>query len=100
MEILRIVRLTFDKTTSAEFLEIFHSTKNLIRSSEGCLYLRLMQDLQNSCVFYTYSKWVSEEALEAYRNSALFKDVWSRTKILFADKPLAYSLISVSDEAE
>lgn len=93
MEILRIVRLSFDENKTNEFIEIFQSTKNQIRSFEGCTHLELMKDLQNPNVFYTYSKWKSDEALESYRNSALFKETWSKTKLLFNDKPSAFSLI-------
>ena len=93
MEILRIVRLSFDENKTNEFIEIFQSTKNKIRSFEGCTHLELMKDLQNPNVFYTYSKWKSGEALESYRNSALFKETWSKTKLLFNDKPSAFSLI-------
>ena len=30
--------------------------------------------------------------LENYRNSALFKNVWAKTKVLFNDKPQAWSV--------
>ncbi len=93
MEILRIVRLSFDESKTNEFIDIFQSTKSQIRSFEGCTHLELMKDLNYPNVFYTYSKWVSDDALEAYRNSSLFKETWSKTKLLFNAKASAYSLI-------
>jgi len=41
---------------------------------------------------YTYSIWENEEALEVYRQSELFQNVWSQTKVLFQGKPQAFSL--------
>lgn len=93
MEILRIVRLTFDENKTNEFIEIFQSKKNEIRSFEGCTHLELMKDFDHPNVFYTYSKWHSQDALEAYRNSTLFKETWSKTKLLFKARASAYSLI-------
>lgn len=93
MEILRIVRLSFHEDKIDEFIEIFESTKTQIRSFEGCTHLELMKDLHQPNVFYTYSKWVSDDALEAYRNSSLFKETWTKTKLLFNASASAYSLV-------
>ncbi len=93
MEILRIVRLSFDEDKINEFIEIFESTKTQIRSFEGCTHLELMKDLHHNNVYYTYSKWISDDALEAYRNSSLFKETWSKTKLLFNARASAYSLV-------
>jgi heme-degrading monooxygenase HmoA len=39
----------------------------------------------------TFSLWESEEALNNYRHSELFSVTWAKTKILFADRPVAFS---------
>ncbi len=74
------------------FLSIFEAKKNSIRNSEGCLLLELYQDKNNAEIFFTYSYWETEEALENYRKSALFKNVWQQTKKLFNNKPAAWSV--------
>lgn len=91
--IVRIVRMEFDPEKVATFLELFDATKSLIRHFEGVQHLELHRDASNRNVFYTYSHWENAAALEAYRVSALFESVWSRTKVLFAAKPQAFSLV-------
>lgn len=93
--LIRIVRMTFQKEKTSDFLEIFNKSKHLIRHFEGCTHLELLQDLHQPHVFYTYSYWQEEKYLNAYRDSSLFAEVWSATKALFADKPLAYSVTRV-----
>ncbi len=43
-------------------------------------------------VLFTYSHWESEAALETYRHSELFAEVWAATKVLFNAKPEAWSV--------
>ena len=90
--ILRIVKLTFQKEYIPDFLEIFEESKHRIRTSKGCNFVELYQDQTNECVFFTYSCWDDVYDLDQYRNSSFFKDVWGRTKILFSDKPEAWSV--------
>ncbi|OAD44825.1 antibiotic biosynthesis monooxygenase [Polaribacter atrinae] len=75
-----------------EFLIMFEEKKTLIKASKGCNLLELYQDKTNPEIFFTYSYWEQEEDLENYRNSALFKGVWAKTKVFFNDKPLAWSV--------
>ena len=91
--LVRIVKMTFQEEKVHEFLENFEQAKQKIRTFEGCEHLELLQGIHQSNVFFTYSYWQSEEALEKYRNSALFKDVWAKTKVLFAEKPSAFSVL-------
>ena len=63
-----------------------------IRNFEGNEFLELYQDKHDARIFFTYSYWRDEEALEKYRKSALFNEVWTYTKTLFADKPEAWSV--------
>jgi quinol monooxygenase YgiN len=91
--ITRIVRMEFVPEKVETFLELFRDTKSRIRHFPGVQHLELHRDASNPNVFYTYSIWESEAALEAYRVSPLFESVWSRTKVLFAAKPQAFSLV-------
>lgn len=91
--IIRIVKMSFRPEAVEEFLGNFENNKSRIRQFEGCHHLELLQESGNEHVFFTYSWWENEQSLENYRNSQLFKQVWSKTKILFSDKPQAWSLV-------
>lgn len=90
--IIRLVEMTFKPDKVDSFLENFHANKTKIRHTPGCMHLELWQDADNKNVFYTYSYWESEEALEQYRKSELFLDVWAHTKIHFSAKPRARTI--------
>ncbi len=90
--IVRIVKLNFKNENILSFERIFEETKEVIRGYEGCSLLELYQDVNDASIFFTYSHWESEDHLEAYRNSDFFKEVWGRTKLLFDDKPQAWSV--------
>lgn len=92
---VRIVKMSFKPQKIEEFLANFNSKKEFIRKSPGCNLLELYRDKTNSDIFFTYSYWDSEQDLENYRNSDLFKGVWAQTKVLFNDKPLAWSVDKV-----
>lgn len=90
--IVRIVRMEFQPDKIAAFRSLFDQYKKRIRQTKGCLKLELHVDKNHPNVIYTYSHWIDEQALEKYRFSPTFKEVWPQTKALFAGKPLAYSL--------
>ncbi len=90
--ITRIVKLSFDPIKVETFKQVFEESKTKIAAFEGCLGLQLMADATETNVFYTLSYWQSEENLNKYRFSELFKATWANTKILFNDKPQAFSL--------
>lgn len=90
--ITRIVKLTFIPDKVPDFIDIFNASKYQIRNFEGCKHLALYHDTNNTNVFFTYSIWEGPEYLEKYRHSELFKSTWAQTKVLFADKPNAWSL--------
>jgi quinol monooxygenase YgiN len=92
--LIRIVRMQFESEKVENFLENFNKNKEKIRNFEGCEHLELWQDAENLCIFCTFSHWQSEEYLEKYRNSELFKEVWAFTKTLFSEKPQAFSVYS------
>ncbi len=93
--IKRIVKLTFREESVADFLDIFETNQHRIRHAEGCLSLELLRGVAPSNVLFTYSWWESEEHLNAYRDSDLFKETWRKVKLLFADRPLAWSVESL-----
>jgi len=91
--LVRIVKLTLKKENIASFEAIFEKNKTKIRQAAGCTFLELLQEKEDSHVFFTYSYWNSSKDLENYRNSEFFRKVWQKTKLLFEEKPEAWSLI-------
>ena len=91
MSLIRVVRMTFRPEETPAFLENFEAHKVLIRNFPGCSHLELWQDENQKNIFVTYSHWESEAALNQYRDSQLFKSVWTFTKTLFSEKPQAWS---------
>lgn len=89
---IRIVKMTFKEDKVLEFLKIFHQNKNQIRNFDGVEALELLNDKDNSNIFFTYSTWKSEEQLNNYRNSVLFNTLWNSTKVLFSEKAEAWSV--------
>ncbi|GGG42961.1 antibiotic biosynthesis monooxygenase [Croceivirga lutea] len=90
--LVRIVKLTFKPENISSFETIFEESKAQIRNFKGCNRLELFQDTHNNAIFFTYSYWDNEEALNSYRNSDFFQKTWAKTKALFADKPNAWSV--------
>ena len=89
---VRIVKMSFSEEHIDDFLNNFEENKRKIRAFKGCNLLELYRDKINSNIFFTYSYWESENDLEQYRQSDLFKSVWSKTKALFNSKPEAWSV--------
>jgi heme-degrading monooxygenase HmoA len=90
--ITRVVKMKFRAEGVQPFLNNFNEVKTQIRGFEGCEHLQLWRDVNDPNTFFTYSKWQSEDHLNNYRNSELFKVVWKFTKSLFDDKPAAWSV--------
>ena len=90
--IVRIVKLSFQEDKVESFLNNFHSTKDQIRAFDGCNRLELLKVKDKSNIFMTYSFWDDESFLNNYRNSDLFKGIWSKTKKMFNDKPEAWTV--------
>ena len=89
---IRIVKMTFLPEKTEEFLKVFNENKAKIASFEGCTHLKLLNDINQPTIFFTYSHWKGTEYLEKYRNSELFAAVWNKTKVLFAAKAEAWSV--------
>ncbi len=90
--LVRIVKLSFEPSKIEEFLANFETNKEKIRDFEGCSFLELYRDQNNTNIFFTYSYWDSKADLNNYRHSELFKNVWANTKPLFNAKPEAWSV--------
>lgn len=90
--IIRIVKMDFKPEEVITFNNLFEAYKSQIRAREGCTHLHLLQDITVPTIFFTYSHWQTEADLNSYRNSALFEEVWAKTKVLFQAKPEAWSL--------
>lgn len=88
--------MEFDPLRVNDFKLLFERVQPKIASFPGCSHVELRMDADAPNVFYTFSKWENEAALEAYRTSPLFTETWALTKVLFAGKPLAYSLVDVN----
>ena len=84
--------MRFHEDKIEAFLNNFEEVKHHIRNFEGNRFLELYQDKNDKRIFFTYSYWENEEALENYRKSDLFNGVWTYTKSLFSDKPEAWSV--------
>ncbi|RAJ73453.1 hypothetical protein CLV59_1135 [Chitinophaga dinghuensis] len=89
----RIVKMEFQPDKVNSFRELFSRQQQQIRNFPGCLHLELWEHPASGNTFFTFSKWDSEIALEKYRNSDLFRETWAATKILFAAKPAAWSVL-------
>lgn len=89
---VRIVKMGFHSQHIDTFLMNFNAKKEFIRNTNGCQLLELYRDKNDPTIFFTYSYWETEQDLENYRNSDLFKEVWAKTKILFNKKPEAWSV--------
>ncbi len=90
--IKRIVKLSFKPENILDFIQIFESSKPFIEKRKGCIGVSLHKDSKKDNLMFTVSIWESEDDLNAYRNSELFENTWAKTKVLFNDKPEAWSL--------
>ena len=93
--ITRLVKLTIRPESAAGFETIFYGTQALIEGFEGCQKTNLFKVAGKESQYFTISYWNSEENLESYRASELFKNVWSTVKPLFAAKAEAWTLNGV-----
>lgn len=93
---LRIVKMTFREDEIQAFFKIFSEIKPKIEAFPGCSKVDLVQDIHDPKVIMTHSIWTGPEALEAYRSSELFKSTWVRTKPLFEERAMAWSVEKIA----
>lgn len=87
--------MEFEEEQIPAFLENFENVKLEIRKFPGCTFLELYRDKNDPAIFFTYSRWNDEEDLQNYRNSSLFKAVWSETKPMFKARAQAWSVDTI-----
>ncbi|MBS1654647.1 MAG: antibiotic biosynthesis monooxygenase [Bacteroidetes bacterium] len=95
MAIVRIVKMVFKQEEIASFQRMFMARRDIIRGFPGCRHLELWQEEEDAAIFFTYSIWENETALNHYRFSDFFKETWALTKSKFAGKPEAWTLNQV-----
>ena len=91
--ITRIVKMTFRHEEVKNFMTVFRENQAFIAGSPGCRSLKILNEKGRPDIFFTISEWESEDHLNAYRNSELFERVWGKTKLMFAEKPEAWTLV-------
>ena len=94
--ILRIVRMQFRPDALAAFDALFVAYRDRIAAAPGCAAVTCLLDTGGTPGRTTLSVWRSAEDLENYRQSALFREVWSKTKPGFSAPPEAWSLAADS----
>jgi heme-degrading monooxygenase HmoA len=77
--IKRIVKLTFQPERTADFQEVFAYHKERILVFPGCKHIELLRCKDPGHVFFTLSIWDSE----------------GKTKVLFSDRPEAWTVRNV-----
>ena len=92
--ITRFVKLIFQENKIDDFIQIWNDSREKIAAFEGCNFVEMHQARVPNNVCFTHSVWDSEDALNAYRHSELFQATWAKTKVLFDDRPEAWSLKS------
>lgn len=90
--ITRFVKLTFKDDKIEDFINIWNESRDKIAGFSGCNFVEMHQARVPNNVCFTHSIWESEDALNVYRHSELFQKTWAKTKVLFDDKPEAWSL--------
>ncbi len=92
MKITRIVKLTFTLDKADEFETFFSEIKDRVAGQSGCNGVKLLKEIGETGVFFTYSSWNSVEDLNNYRNTEIFGMIWPKVKQWFAAKPEAWSV--------
>lgn len=95
--IQRLVKLHFHPEHTDAFEQIVADTRDRIRATDGCLHMEAWRDVNDPNIYYTYSRWTGEEALNNYRHSDFFKGTWAKSKALFSDRPEAFSADRLSE---
>jgi heme-degrading monooxygenase HmoA len=90
--ITRFVKLTFKEGKIEDFINIWNESREKIAQFQGCNFVEMHQAIYPENVCFTHSIWENEYALNEYRHSELFQKTWAKTKVLFDDRPEAWSL--------
>ena len=92
--IIRIVDLQIQERHIERAKELISEVAPKVRAFNGCLYLELNYDLHKLGHVQTYSRWISEDHLNEYRDSDVFLSFWKNLKPLFEIPARAWSFES------
>ena len=84
--------MEFKEENLSNFYTLFQKVRGQISAFPGCLTLKIYSDKSDKSVIFTYSEWVSEEHLNHYRSSTLFRNTWAETRTWFKAAAAAWSL--------
>lgn len=90
--LVRIVKLEFREDKIDDFIAFFDAVKDRVNQFPGCIGMKLLQDANHPNIVMTYSHWENEKALNDYRFSDTFGDIWPKIKPWFKHKPEAWSM--------
>lgn len=90
--LIRIVKLHFQDDRIDDFLSFFETVKHRVNEFPGCLGMKLLRDINTPTIVMTYSHWEDEQALDNYRLSETFGEIWPSIKSWFSEKPEAWSV--------
>ena len=96
--LLRIVKMEFDLAQVGAFDDLFAQSQSRIEAMPGCHGVSLIKGLGDQPIRTTLSWWERDSDLQAYRKSALFGEVWPKTKAMFSAPPVAWSSDWPADE--
>lgn len=92
--ITRIVKLSIADEYIVQFRTTFRENHERISNFPGCEEVRLVFDVNQPNIHFTISLWQTTNAIENYRQSALFRGIWATVKPWFNAKPEAWSTVS------
>ncbi len=84
--------MTFSLDKAKEFEVFFNEIKDKVAGQPGCNGVKLLREVGETGVFFTYSSWDSVADLNNYRNTEIFGMIWPKVKSWFAAKPEAWSV--------
>ena len=84
--------MTFRQEMTEEFIRVYRTKQPFISNFEGCHGVELLRCKEPDNIFFTYSIWDDEEALQKYRGSELFKETWAQVKPMFEVRAEAWSV--------
>ncbi|NEN24326.1 antibiotic biosynthesis monooxygenase [Cryomorpha ignava] len=93
--VIRIVELHIHRDRLEKAQLLLAEVAPNVRKMDGCSHLNILEGLNNNAHITTYSYWKSEDHLNAYRQSNVFKTFWGEIKPLFAMPARAWSSYSL-----
>jgi quinol monooxygenase YgiN len=95
--VIRIVSLKCRPEDVDAFRLLLRESSPRVRQSPGCLSLQIVNDIADPTSFFTLSTWRDRDALEAYRASPLFVEIWPRVKAFLREAAWASTCEEIKD---